>query len=47
LGVGWPQWRQRALWQGVQWGLWQAQRLLLCGYLLVGGLRQGAGAFRG
>jgi hypothetical protein len=44
LGVGWPQWRQRALWQGVQWGLWQAQRLLLGGYLLVGGLRQGAGA---
>jgi hypothetical protein len=27
----------------VQWGLWQAQRLLLIGYLLVGWQRQGAG----
>jgi transposase-like protein len=42
LAVGWPQWRGRALWRRVRWGLWQAQRLLLIGYLLVGWQRQGA-----
>jgi Transposase IS66 family len=43
VGVGWPHWRSRALWRCVHGGLWQAQRLLLVGYVLVGGQHQGAG----
>jgi len=33
LGVGWPSLRQRAIWDWVECGLWQGQRLLLVGYL--------------
>jgi len=44
LGVGWPSWRSRAVWRGVQMGLWQAQRLLLVGYGVLGWSRQPLGA---
>ena len=33
LGVGWPRLQAQALWRGVEWTLWQGQRLLLVGYL--------------
>ncbi len=42
LGVGWPQWRRRRLWRWGRGALWQAQRLLLLGYGLMGWQR-GAG----
>lgn len=38
--MGWPHWRARAVWRGVQLGLWQAQRLLLVGYVVLGWRRQ-------
>ena len=43
LGVGWPHWRGRVLWRSVHWGVWQAQRLCLVGYVLAGWQRQGPG----
>jgi len=33
LGVGWPRLPGQMLWRGVEWTLWQGQRLLLVGYL--------------